>query len=71
MATAISMNVITISIPEDRFLRLEEKASALRVRPDELVQASIEELLSRPDEAFQRAVSYVIEKNDELYRRLA
>jgi hypothetical protein len=62
---------ITITLPDDRLLKLKERATRLSVSPEELVRVSIEELLSRPDEAFQRAVNYVLEKNAELYRRLA
>jgi hypothetical protein len=65
------MTTITITLPEDRLLKLKERATRLSVSPEELVRVSIEELLSRPDEAFQRAVNYVLEKNAELYRRLA
>jgi hypothetical protein len=65
------MTTITITLPDDRLLKLKEGATRLSVSPEELVRVSIEELLSRPDEAFQRAVNYVLEKNAELYRRLA
>ncbi|MBM3134166.1 MAG: DNA-binding protein [Chloroflexi bacterium] len=65
------MNSITITLPDDRLLKLRETATHLKVSPEELVQVSIEELLTRPEEAFQRAVDYVLKKNAELYRRLA
>ena len=65
------MTTITITLPDDRLLKLKERATRLSVSPEELVRVSIEELLSRPDEAFQRAVNYVLEKNAELHRRLA
>jgi hypothetical protein len=65
------MNTITITLPDDRLLKLRETATHLNVSPEELVQVSIEELLTRPEEAFQRAVDYVLKKNAELYRRLA
>jgi len=65
------MNTITITLPDDRLLKLRETATHLKVSPEELVQVSIEELLTRPEEAFQRAVDYVLKKNAELYRRLA
>ena len=64
------METITITLPSDRFLELKERALHFSVSPEELVQVSIEELLSRPEDAFQRAVDYVLEKNAELYRRL-
>ncbi len=65
------MTTITISLPDDRLLKLKEAAAHLGVAPEELVRVSIEELLTRPEEDFNRAVDYVLRKNAELYRRLA
>ncbi len=65
------MTNITITIPDDRLLRLKEIAARFQLTPEELVRVSLEELLTRPEEAFQRAASYVLQKNAELYRRLA
>jgi predicted transcriptional regulator len=64
------MSDITISLPEDRMSKLKEMASGLGTTPEELVRASVEDLLDRPEE-FQEAVGYVLKKNAELYRRLA
>ena len=66
-----NMSDITISLPEDRLAKLKEMATGLGTSPEELVRASVEDLLGRPDEEFQKAVSYVLQKNEELYRRLA
>ncbi len=65
------MTTITITLQEDRLLKLKEIANRFNVSPEELVQVSIEELLTRPNDVFQRAVDYVLKKNAELYRRLA
>lgn len=65
------MTTITISLPDDRLQKLREIATRLSVAPEELVRASIEELLNRPEEEFQQALAYVLNKNAELYRRLA
>jgi predicted transcriptional regulator len=65
------MSQITISLPDDRLQQLQEIASRLSVAPEELIRASIEDLLARPDEDFRRALEYVLDKNAELYRRLA
>jgi predicted transcriptional regulator len=65
------MTTLTIPLPEDLLQQLKERAAELRVAPEELVRASIEELLTRPAEEFQRALTYVLNKNTELYRRLA
>jgi hypothetical protein len=65
------MSTITIELTDDSISRLEEKASRLGVTAEDLVRASVEDLLSQPDETFQRAIDYVLRKNADLYRRLA
>jgi len=45
-------------------------AAGLGMTPEELVRASVEDLLGSPEE-FRKAVDYVLKKNEELYRRLA
>ena len=65
------MPSISVTLPNDRLLKLQEIAARLGVTPEDLVRISIEELLARPDDAFQQAVDYVLNKNAELYRRLA
>ena len=65
------MSAITIDLPEDRLLKLQEVASRLSVTPEELVRVSVGELLDRPDDAFERALDRVLKKNQALYRRLA
>lgn len=65
------MTTITITLPDDRLQQLKEIASRFKVAPEELVRASVEELLARPEDDFQRALDYVLRKNAELYRRLA
>jgi predicted transcriptional regulator len=64
------MTTITIALPDDRLLKLQEVAARLGVQPEELILVSVEELLTRPDDAFQRSVDYVLAKNAELYQRL-
>lgn len=65
------MSTITITLPEDRLVRLQEMAARLGVTPEDLARVSLEELLSRPEDAVQRAITYVLTKNAELYQRLA
>ncbi|MBI3761610.1 MAG: DNA-binding protein [Chloroflexi bacterium] len=65
------MTTITISLPDDRLRKLKEIATRFSVAPEELVRASVEELLARPEEEFRRALEHVLNKNAELYRRLA
>jgi hypothetical protein len=65
------MSTLVISLPEDRLRKLEDLARRYGIQPDELVRASIEELIARPEEDFRRALDFVLNKNAELYRRLA
>jgi PAS domain-containing protein len=65
------MTRITIALPNDHLLQLQEKAKIFGITPEELVRVSIEELLTRPEDALQQAVEYILKKNAELYRRLA
>jgi predicted transcriptional regulator len=67
----IIMTSISVTLSNDRLLKLQEIAARLGVTPEELVRVSIEELLARPDDAFQQAADYVLNKNAELYQRLA
>ena len=66
-----TMATITISLPADRLQQLREVATQYHVAPEDLVRASVEEMLARPEEEFKQAVDYVLNKNAELYRRLA
>lgn len=61
----------TITISDDRLLKLKEMAARLKLTPEELVRLSIEDLLAHPEDTFKRAVDYVLSKNSDLYRRLA
>lgn len=65
------MVTYTISLSEKQAQQLSEVASQYHVAPEELVRASIEDLLNRPQSDFQKALDYVLKKNEELYRRLA
>ncbi len=67
----VMMTTITISLPADHLQKLREVAAQYRVAPEDLVRASVEELLAQPEEEFKRALDYVLNKNAELYRRLA
>ena len=65
------MSAITITLPDERLLKLREMATSFGVSPEDLVRLSVEDLLTRPDKAFRQATEHVLEKNRELYRRLA
>ncbi len=65
------MGVLKIAVSEERLAKLEEKARRLRVTPEALLEAGLEELIGRLDEEFQEAMARVLSKNADLYRRLA
>jgi uncharacterized protein YbaP (TraB family) len=65
------MSTITIQLPDDRMQALQKLALDAKVRPEELLQARVEEWLNEPEQDFLKAAQYVLEKNEELYRRLA
>ncbi len=65
------MVTLTITLSEERWAQVKEKAECYGVPPEELLRVSLEELLARPDDIFQQAVEYVLTKNRELYERLA
>ncbi len=58
------MSTITITLPDDRLLKLKEKAVHFGVTPEELLRVSVEELLARPEQAFQQAVDYVLNREE-------
>lgn len=65
------MSTLTITLSEDRLIRLQEIASRVNVRAEDLARVGIEELLRQPDETFKQAAEYILSKNSELYWRLA
>jgi antitoxin FitA len=65
------MNTITIQIPDERLLKLQETATRLGVSIEELVLMGVEQLLNHSEASFQDAMDYVFKKNAELYKRLA
>ena len=64
------MTTFTITLPDERVKKLQEIAEHFRVAPEELVRASLEELLSRPLDEFQKVPERVLSKNADLYTRL-
>ncbi len=67
----LKMHTITITIPDDRLVKLQETATRLGISLEELILMGVEEILNQPEQNFQSAVDYVLEKNAELYKRLA
>lgn len=62
---------MTIVLSEDQAKQLAKLAKRLSVRPQELVRAAINDLISEPDEDFRRITRHVFRKNEELFKRLS
>ncbi len=65
------MTTLTVTLPDERVNKLNEIAERFRVAPEELLRASLEELLTRPLGDFRQALERVLKKNADLYKRLA
>ena len=65
------MTTITIELSNERLQKLQEMAMKLGVSMEELVHASVEDMLTQPEEQFRKAADYVLKKNKDLYKRLS
>ncbi len=65
------MTTLTVTIDDSKAAALKDKAEHYKLPLEELLVASIENLVTQPEEEFARAVKHVLFKNRELYRRLA
>ena len=62
---------ITVDVPDSELRRLEETARRLKVSPEALAAAMVQDLVTRDDSEFARVADRVLKKNADLYRRLA
>jgi predicted transcriptional regulator len=65
------MSAFTVNLPKERARELKELAARYGIPPEELVRASIEDMLMQPEEQFQKVAEHVLKKNADLYRRLS
>ena len=65
------MTSLTISLPDEIIAQLNELAQKHNISTEELIRASVQELVSTPEEQFESSLDYLLEKNAELYKRLA
>jgi len=61
---------ITVEIEDAKATLLTEKAKKFGLLPDQLITASIEDLIAQPEPDFEQAMLKVLSKNKELYARL-
>ena len=62
---------LSLELDEQQSERLQQRANELKVDPQVLARAAINDLLSRSDDDFERAARLVLDKNRDLYRRLS
>ncbi len=62
---------ITLQIDDAKAAELRRKARLVGLEPEQLLTASVDDLIGRPDADFDKAARRVLEKNRDLYRRLA
>ncbi|MGE5343176.1 MAG: DNA-binding protein [Candidatus Omnitrophota bacterium] len=65
------MTTLTVRINDKKAEELKVKAEQYGTPLEDLLIASMENLLSQPKGDFEQAMDYVLSKNRELYRRLA
>lgn len=65
------MNIITITPPDELMQKLQELAKRHQVTPEELVRATVEDLVSAPTESLEQALKHILSKNEDLYKKLA
>jgi len=61
---------ITVDVPDTQIRRLEETARRLKVSPEALAAAAVQDLVAQGDADFAKIAERVLKKNRDLYRRL-
>ena len=65
------MTTMTLQLDDVRADALRKKAERVGLEPEQLLRASVDDLIAQPDVDFDQAANRVLSKNGELYRRLA
>ena len=65
------MTTLTVTIDDQRAAILRRRAEDAGLDIEELVAASLREMLDKEDNQFADAVAEVLDRNAELYKRLA
>jgi hypothetical protein len=65
------MTTMTLQLDDAKADALRQKAQRVGLEPEQLLRASVDDLIAQPDADFDQAATRVLSKNRELYRRLA
>lgn len=66
-----NMTTMTLQIDDVKADALRRKARRVGLEPEQLLAASVDDLIGQPDSDFDEAAHRVLSKNRELYKRLA
>ena len=62
---------MTLQLDDAKADALRNRAQRVGLEPEQLLRASVDDLIAQPDVDFDQAANRVLAKNRELYRRLA
>jgi len=65
------MTTVTLQLDDAKADALRNRAQRVGLEPEQLLRASVDDLIAQPDVDFDQAAGRVLAKNRELYRRLA
>ena len=65
------MTTMTLQLDDAKADALRKRAQRVGLEPEQLLRASVDDLIAQPDVDFDQAANRVLAKNRELYRRLA
>ena len=65
------MTTMTLQLDDAKAEALRNRAQRVGLEPEQLLRASVDDLIAQPDIDFDRAADRVLAKNRELYQRLA
>jgi hypothetical protein len=65
------MTTMTLQLDDVKADALRQKARRIGLEPEQLLTASVDDLIGQPDSDFDEATNRILSKNRELYRRLA
>ena len=63
------MKTLSITLEDNKLDLLENRAKEFGLPLNDLITATVDDLISKSDKEFEKAMKYVIKKNKSLYER--
>lgn len=70
-AQAVDIMTTTIKLDDSKAEALQVKANHFGLKAEQLLEATLDDLMAKPDEAFVSVANRLLSKSRELYQRLA